>query len=140
MSDSVSCAIANDLRELGKVNDALGSFCARHAIAPETISELELALEEVVTNVIRHGYRDEEEHEIRIRIGMENGQLAMAVEDDGLEFNPLKQPPPDLDLPIEERPIGGLGIHLVIRLMDEIEYTRVDGMNRLVMRKRVAAA
>jgi serine/threonine-protein kinase RsbW len=139
MSDSVSCSIRNDLRELGSVNDALGSFCARHAITGETVSEMEIALEEVVTNVMKHGYAGEGEHEIRVSIGLEDGQLVLAVEDDGREFNPLEQPPPDLDLPIEERPIGGLGIHLVITLMDKVEYKREDEMNRLVMRKRVAS-
>ena len=137
MSDSASCAIRSDLREIGKVHDVLESFCTRHEIHQEAASEMDLAIEEVLANVVNHAYRGNPEREIRVRIQLQEGQLVAEVEDDGAEFNPLKQEAPDLDLPIEDRPIGGLGIHLVLSLMDAVEYRREDGVNRLVMKKQV---
>jgi anti-sigma regulatory factor (Ser/Thr protein kinase) len=65
--------------------------------------------------------------------------VTVTVEDDGVPFNPLEATEPDLDRPLEERSIGGLGIHLVKNLMDDVEYRREAGRNYLVMRKRVPA-
>jgi len=59
------------------------------------------------------------------------------VEDDGRQFNPLELPEPDLEKKLEERPIGGLGIHLVRNLMDELEYRRTHNKNILIMKKKI---
>jgi len=63
--------------------------------------------------------------------------LVIKVEDDGRPFNPLLSPPPDLHRPLEQRRVGGLGLHLVRELTNCIEYDRVDGKNRLVIRKKI---
>ncbi len=60
------------------------------------------------------------------------------IEDDGIAFDPLIAPPPDLDSDIEDRPIGGLGVYLVKEMMDEVEYARADGRNRVTLVKNVA--
>ena len=70
-------------------------------------------LDEIVLNVIRHGHDDQGEHEIHVRLRAGPDAVTIMVEDDGKPFNPLDAPPPNLDLPIEQRPIGGLGIFLV---------------------------
>jgi anti-sigma regulatory factor (Ser/Thr protein kinase) len=61
--------------------------------------------------------------------------LEIVVIDDGHEFNPLEFPEPDTNLPVEERPIGGLGIHLLRKMADRLEYRRIDGFNRLALLK-----
>ena len=111
------------------------SFAARHALSDDLLFAITLALDEVVTNIIRHGYPAGEVHDIVLTMSRDAGGVIVQVEDEGRPFNPLDAPPVDLDAPIEGRPIGGLGIHLIRSLMDAVEYRREDGRNVLVMRK-----
>jgi anti-sigma regulatory factor (Ser/Thr protein kinase) len=73
-----------------------------------------------------------------VYLGLESGSVVLAVEDDGVPFNPLQAQEVDIGTPPEERRVGGLGIHIVRNVMNELKYTRQDGRNRLVMRKRFA--
>ena len=98
---------------------------------------VDLAIDEVVTNVISYGFGDAAEHLIQVRLVLNSGELTLEVEDDGKPFDPLCQPPPNLTLALEDRPIGGLGIHLVRNLMDCTEYRRQHDRNLLIMRKKV---
>jgi anti-sigma regulatory factor (Ser/Thr protein kinase) len=97
--------------------------------------DLNLALEEILTNIMSHGYVDEREHEIRVSLSLQPGAVRIEVEDDGRPFNPLQAPEVDTTKPLDERMAGGLGIHLVRRLMDGLEYKRERERNRLTMRK-----
>ena len=94
------------------------------------------AFVEWVTNVVSYAYTDRLEHWIVIRLKSGSGEASAEVEDDGREFNPLTRPPVDVNVPLEERSIGGLGIHLIKTLMDSVEYRRVEGRNVLTMKKR----
>ncbi len=84
-----------------------------------------------------HGFRDPGEHEIHVELGFENGSVCLTVEDGGVPFNPLEAPEVDVTAPLGERRIGGLGIYLVRKLMDRVEYIRDGNRNRLRMEKRV---
>lgn len=98
---------------------------------------LNLVLEEVVTNVINYGFPPTEEHTFTILAdGEVGGVLTLQVVDDGVAFNPLEEAPEvDITLGVEERPIGGLGIFLVKQIMDEVAYERTDGKNIFTMKK-----
>ena len=133
----MNVVVANDISELGRLSDQLAQFWAEHALSPEMEGEVCLALEEIVVNIMRYGHPEGGKHEILVRLSFEGGLVTVAVEDDGVPFNPLEAMEPNLDLPLEERSIGGLGIHLVRNLMDGVEYRREEGRNYLVMRKRV---
>lgn len=98
-----------------------------------------LAVEELVTNCIKYGYDDTFEHWIHIGIRLSGTELVVVIRDDGHPFDPRSLPEPDTDLPVEERPIGGLGIHLLRNLFDALDYSRVDGHNQVVLRKQVAS-
>jgi anti-sigma regulatory factor (Ser/Thr protein kinase) len=114
------------------------AFAEVHGLPLQSIFNVNLALDEVVTNIIRYAYNDNGlPHPIVVRLTFEEGVLAARVEDDGRAFNPLEAPAPDIDAPIEERPIGGLGIHLARSVMDSVEYRRDDGRNVFIMRKRL---
>lgn len=71
-----------------------------------------------MSNVISYGYDDREEHKIIVCLLMQQGKLTVEVENDGRPFNPLDAPEPDIEKPLEERTLGGLGIHLVRNVMD----------------------
>lgn len=77
--------------------------------------------------------------EVVISLTLDDGSVVLCVEDDGPAFDPLAAPEPDLDAPLEDRPVGGLGIHLLREMMDTLDYVRRDDRNRLILRKRVQA-
>jgi serine/threonine-protein kinase RsbW len=127
----------NDLSELGRLNQFLSRFLAENRLPEDLALDTGVALEEVFANVVMHGYRDQAAHEILVRLAVEAGEVIVTVEDDGVAFNPLESPPVDTGLELKERPVGGLGIHLVRSLMSEVEYARQNGRNRLEMRKQI---
>ena len=128
--------LKNDISELDKVLTFITSLCARHALSPEMEYDLNLALDEVVSNIIRHAHTDGSEHRFTVDITLNDEEFLARVEDDGPEFDPTQHATPDLDAPLEERKIGGLGIHLVRQIMDSMEYERVAGKNILTLRKK----
>ena len=115
----------------------MSQFCKEHELSSEVEGDLSLAVEEILVNVIRYGHPEGGQHEIMVRLSIEQDCVIAVVEDDGLPFNPLEAPAPDLDSPIETRPIGGLGIHLFRHATDGLEYRRNQGRNRLVIRKHI---
>lgn len=138
MRVSISFTLDNDQSEVEKLSRLVEAFGEVHGLPPQAIFSVNLALDEVVTNIIRYAYNDNGlPHPIVVRLAFEEGVLAAQVEDDGRAFNPLEAPAPDIDATIEERPIGGLGIHLVRSMMDSVEYRRDDGRNVFIMKKRL---
>ena len=133
----MNVVVANDISEVNRLHSSVSQFCQKHGLSSEIEGDLSLALEEIVVNVIRYGHPEGGKHEIRVLLSLEQDCVVATVEDDGVPFNPLEAPEPDLDSPIETRPIGGLGIHLVRNITDGLAYRRNEGRNRLVMRKQV---
>ena len=99
-----------------------------------------LALEELVTNIIKYGYDDDGEHLITIRLSVDGDALSLTVIDDGHEFNPFQQAPPDTTAAMEDREIGGLGLHFIRNLLDSCHYERKDGENHVRVTKRLDPA
>ena len=137
---SASVVLVNQRSEIERLSQFVERFGDAHQLPADEILDLNLVLDEVVINVIAHGYDDEREHQIHVSLALDGDLLTIQVEDDGRAFNLLEQPSPNLDLPIEERRIGGLGIHIVRSLTDAIEHRRVDGRNIVTLKKRVNAA
>lgn len=131
--------IRNQLSEIETVTAQVQTFAETHSLPPKLVFQLTLALEELVTNMISYGYEDEAPHEIQIRLHREGDRLHVQLVDDAKPFNPLEVPPPDLTLPLEERPIGGLGIHLVRTMFSHLTYRRESGRNILDLEQRIAA-
>ena len=136
MMERISVQLKNKLSELERISQILEELGKLHHLPSKALYGVNLALEEILTNVISYGYEDKNEHEIIVRLSLQNGELVTEVEDGGRAFNPLELPEPDMNSPLEERPIGGLGIHFVRELMDAVEYSRKDGKNLLVMKKK----
>lgn len=135
MSQTLEVTLHNRLSELERVGETVEAFGEAHDLPGKVVQALALCVDEVVTNVIAYAYDDQAEHRITLRLALRAGEVAAEVEDDGKPFNPLDAPPPDLTQSLEDRPIGGLGVHFVRRLMDGVEYRREQGKNLLVMRK-----
>lgn len=131
--------LKNRIAEIAALGERLGEFAAVHQLTPNVLHDLNLALEEAVTNIISHGYSDHREHEILVCIRVESGAVIAELKDDARPFNPLTAPEADATKPLDERTAGGLGIHLMRKLMDGIEYQRLEDGNLLIMKKNLEA-
>jgi sigma-B regulation protein RsbU (phosphoserine phosphatase) len=136
MTEPVEIKLHNKLWELDRFNQTLTEFGRQHGLSDKVMHDLNLALEEILTNIITYGYTDSREHEIGVRLNVRPGEVKAAVEDDGRPFNPLEAPEPDTTKSVEERTIGGLGIHLVRKLTDGLDYKRQADRNILTIRKK----
>jgi serine/threonine-protein kinase RsbW len=134
---SLAVTLVNELAEIRRLGPLVEAFGAENRLSGDALFYVGLALDEVVTNVIRHGYDDAGRHEIAVRLELDGDVLRAEVRDDGRAFDPLSLPPVDLDRGIDERGIGGLGVHVVRSTMDSVDYRREDGRNVLVLRKRI---
>lgn len=108
-----------------------------HHPSAQTLNLLLITIEELVINCIDYGYDDDKVHTIRLELSIGGRNLSITVVDDGHPFDPLSRPSPDLSLPVQARPVGGLGIYLLRQLADEIAYQRRDGFNELTITKRL---
>ena len=126
-----------DVREIERLNQLVRRFGELHEIPSRALYAVNLALDEVVTNVVRYGFEISAGQEVAVRVETMGDDLHSEVVDAGREFNPLDAPLPDLTAALEERALGGLGIHLVRSLMDRVEYRRENAKNVLTMRKRI---
>jgi anti-sigma regulatory factor (Ser/Thr protein kinase) len=132
--------LKNDLCELARASDELHAFLSGREIPPDAVYALDLAFEELVSNIIKYAYDDRDEHVIDAGVRVTDDSLALEIRDDGRAFDPFGSPEPDLSIPACDRPIGGLGIHLVRNLLDRCEYRRSGGSNVVRIEKRVEAA
>lgn len=106
-------------------------------LSVEDSFSIHLALEEAISNVIMYAYPVDEEHEIELTVVCEDNGLVFEIVDWGKEFDPTAQPDADVTLSLEERPVGGLGIFLIKKMMQKVEYSRVDGRNVLTLVKQL---
>jgi anti-sigma regulatory factor (Ser/Thr protein kinase) len=124
-------SVANDVREVRRINNALGDFLAEEGVPGRTIHHVRLVVEELVVNVVRYAYGDQATHKIGVDVRTEPRRVVITVEDDGRPFNPNDVPAPQLRESLEARRVGGLGIHLVKKLSRELTYTRENDRNRV---------
>ena len=119
--------------------EAFEEFARVHRIPAAARQAADLAIEEHLTNVLSHGYEPGVTPRIVIRMETDAHWLRVEVEDNGKPYDPLTTPPVDTSIPLEEKPIGGLGVHLMRQFMDELSYAREAGKNVLRMGKRISA-
>ena len=132
-----SFELKNDLSELERLCLNCEEIGRSIGVSDKSIFEMNLALDELFTNIISYGFNDSQEHIIKISITIEGDQLQMRIEDDGVPFNPSESKTPDFQCDIEECKIGGLGIHLIKKMMDEVQYQRVADKNILILRRKL---
>lgn len=133
-ASSLRLTLKNDLSELSRIAEAIDAHGNTRDWPPRWVMNLNISLDELITNIVSYGYRDSEEHEIHVTLTVRNGSLVTVLEDDGTAFDPFTSAPePDLDASVEERRIGGLGVYFVKTLMDEAIYERLDNRNRITL-------
>ncbi|MBI1817817.1 MAG: ATP-binding protein [Deltaproteobacteria bacterium] len=129
--------LRNHLEELNRLHPFVAQFCDAGGLPSNDAFALSLALDELVTNVIVHGYGDHAEHEIQVALSMAGGDVVVEMEDDARPFDPTQPTAVDLAADLEHRKVGGLGLHFVQRAMDEMTYRRTGRHNHLRIKKRI---
>jgi serine/threonine-protein kinase RsbW len=120
------------------VTSMLSRFAGENGLPPQVVHDLNVVLDEALNNIIAHGYQDDAQDEIKVRLECREGEIAIVIEDQGRPFDPRQISAPDLIAPLHARKIGGLGVHFMRNLMDDLTYTRVGNTNRLYLLKKFA--
>jgi sigma-B regulation protein RsbU (phosphoserine phosphatase) len=129
--------LLNKISEITHINAFIETIGEELQLQPSLTMKLNLALEEIVANIIQYAYREEIDRQIVIRLTHTEGRLSFTIEDTGVMFDPTKIAPADISLPIEQRSIGGLGTHLVKQIIDEVKYQRIGNVNQLQLIKNL---
>lgn len=134
----LSFVLDTDLTQLDQLHAILKSFGHVHELEKRTIFETNLVLEEIFTNIISYSHEDKNPHQVHFFLKCNKNNkdcLKIRVEDDGVPFNLLEAEPVDLDADLEHRSVGGLGIHLIRKFMDDINYKRIGTKNVVTIQK-----
>ena len=137
MSKSLQLTLRNRVSEIGGLVERIERFGQEAGLPDDVTFRLTLALDEIVSNVIRHGLDAGSSQTVSVTLDVADGSVTATVVDDGRPFDPYDAPQPNLDAPIEERTPGGLGVHLVKASMDEVTYRRDGNRNVLTMKTSV---
>ena len=129
--------LTNETSEIAKLAVFVEDLSEELNLPKDLVFNLNLVLEEAVSNVIFYAYPDMRGQEILLKAWLEDNILCLELKDYGLEFDPTEVPQADITLSAEEREIGGLGVFLVHQIMDTVEYRRTDGANILTMKKHI---
>lgn len=136
MNADLHLKLEADPERLSDVTDAIEELGERERWPPDFLFRMNLVLEEMTLNVMTHG-RAAGASELEVIVACDTDAVTIQIVDDGPRFDPLEDAPlPDPEAPLEDRPVGGLGVHLVRTMMDEITYRYEDGRNRLLIRTR----
>ena len=129
--------VQNRITEIDRVNARFNEFAAQQRISAAIRQKVNMLFDEILNNIISYAFEADTDHEIEIRVDLVQQRLSIAIADDGIPFDPFALPDPDTTLTIEERRVGGLGIHLVRKLMDEVGYERRESKNIVTLTKRI---
>lgn len=136
---SKKIVIKNTLEEVQRAIGAFEEFAATHEISLNVMVKVNIVLDELLSNIVKYSFPDGREHDIDITLELfTDGKLVIQLTDEGVPFNPFATADPDFTIPLEDREIGGLGIHLVKQLMDEYSYKRQVNLNIVYMVKNNA--
>ena len=129
--------LQNEVAEISKLAIFIEELGEEFGLSPELVFNLNLVLEEAVSNVILYAYPKEEHQIISLIARKKDNQLIFILTDSGKEFDPTQAPDADITLSAEDRPIGGLGIFLIRQIMNTVEYQRIEGKNVLTLGKKL---
>ena len=129
--------LQNDIRQIPQLADFVETIAQESNLDQSMAMTLNLALEEAVTNVIMYAYPKGSQGLVDLEAIVRKDSLVFILSDSGKPFDPTAAPSADISLNVEERPIGGLGIYMVMNIMDKVEYRRENDRNILTMTKKI---
>ena len=129
MDEILELTIQNQIADISEVNLRFVVFAEQLQLPSPIVGTMQIVFEELLSNIIKYSYRDEERHEIIIKVQVFADRVRVIIIDDGMPFNPLDAETPDTTLSLEEREAGGLGVHMVRTMTDSISYERDGNKN-----------
>jgi len=136
MAHVVDVRIRNDISDIGIVRDILDKLAREFRIPVHALTQLQVALDEVVSNVIKYSWDDGGQHEFLVRITVRPDRVDLEIFDDGREFDPVTALLPNHPAEGRQTRPGGLGIHFIKKLVDRFTYERIEGRNHTTLSKR----
>ena len=137
MSTNKTVQITNQRDQVDTVRKFFDDYSKENKLTEKTVHDIQMALDELLTNIVNYGYEDSDEHKIDVRFGINDDAVRVEIIDDSKPYNILEQDNPDISLSVEDKPIGGLGIFLIKKLMSNVDYYTKEGKNHLVMTKEL---
>ena len=137
MSTHKTVRITNQRDQIDNVRKFFDDYSKENKLTEKTVHDIQMALDELLTNIVNYGYEDSDEHKIDVRFGINDDAVRVEIIDDSKPYNILEQESPDISLSVEDKPIGGLGIFLIKKLMSNVDYYTKEGKNHLVMTKEL---
>lgn len=136
--DTAELIVKSRTDNLSRIRNYIKGITSEYGIDKTITDEIILAVDEACTNIIKHAYQSKPDQDIIIHAYFKNGKFIIDITDFGRGFDPDLIPDPDMPLYLKQRRVGGLGMHLMRKLMDKVEYhTKKDKCNRLVLEKIV---
>jgi len=129
--------ITNQRDQIDTVRKFFDDYSKENKLTEKTVHDIQMALDELLTNIVNYGYEDSDEHKIDVRFGINDDAVRVEIIDDSKPYNILEKENPDISLSVEDKPIGGLGIFLIKKLMSNVDYYTKEGKNHLVMTKEL---
>jgi len=123
--------VTNDPHDIRRVNEFVLKVAAEHKLSEADTFAIRLAVEEACLNVMKYGFPTGEKSEISLKFEFDKDKVTITIVDRGVPFDPTKVKLPNVNAPLEERKVGGLGIYLIKNVMDEVHYERKGDMNVL---------
>jgi anti-sigma regulatory factor (Ser/Thr protein kinase) len=130
--------IEGQISEVARVAAAFDAFATEHGVPAEVRRSLQVVLDDLLANVVLHGLAGRAGGQAEVEVALAGEALTVRIADNGPPFDPFARAAPDTTLSIEDRQIGGLGIHLVRQMMDEVSYERRGDRNVTVLTKRIS--
>lgn len=122
-------------KNLAEVRNFVAQHAVSHGFDKQQIADIRLAVDEAITNIIKHAYQQDDSKTIDIEITLEENSICIQLQDTGKKFRMNKYSEPDIEKKIKERKRGGMGLYLIHSLMDSVTYNSKNGMNEMVMCK-----
>ncbi len=133
----LSVSVTGSIAGLVRVTDDFERFSSAHGLPDQVRRSVQVVLDELLSNTVRCGKVGDRELTIEVGFHLDTETIRVEIVDDGTPFNPLERESPDTTLPLELRPVGGLGVMLVKHLVDDITYVYEGGRNRVLLGKRL---
>jgi len=137
MRHEIQMSVDADPSGLRAVSTAFAEFAEAHSLPADVRRSINISLDELLANALSHGRNGRDPCSVTVEVKLDEERVTVIFTDDGTPFDPFGREAPDTTLPVEMRPIGGLGLHLVGQLMDEVSYQRRDGHNVVVLVKQL---
>jgi len=137
LDNTLTVKLVNELMEVERLGDIISEWSNSLNLEPASIFDISIVFDEIIANIINHGFLDNREHYIDVNICIDNNTFISTIEDDGIEFNPLDFEKDDRALMLNERESGGRGINIIKKYMDVVDYRRRDNKNILTINRKI---